>query len=731
MDATGTIGRVGYMLQKDLLLPWRTVLDNVMLGMEIRGTPKRAAREHALAFLQRYGLGGFEHSYPSALSGGMRQRAALLRTLLVDTDVILLDEPFGALDAQTRTMMQEWLLQIWGDFGKTVVFVTHDVEEAIFLSDEIHVMAAASRAHHREPADRPAAPARARGRHVAALRPHQAALPRPCSAARPPPKPPEAGDAAMSIPATTLAVPAAEPQIAPQPAAAAQRGRPVVRRLPVQRDWPTWAIVLVQVGILVAIIGLWETGARLGWIDAFFWSQPSAIWNTLLIFFSERRRRRRHRLHLPLDHPGLPGRHDRRLAARPLVLVVAQLCGDRAALHHLPGVDAEARARAAHHAGARHGARLQGRDRRGADHRGLDAHHLCAASRRSIPTASACSIRSAPAAGRCSPSWSCPRRCRGSSRCLRVNIGLALTGSIVGEFIASQHGLGRTILYAGQTYEIALVWVAVFVLSTLADDHVRDACRGSSGGCSRASCVDFPSTGPSKRGRPCLTTAVWLRSRAPRSSPSSPFRHRRRTSACSPSPSRCTAIGYLPMYIAIHKGYFATEGLDIKVTHHRRRLGAHQCGADRAGLRLHRRTGAQRLRQGQGRRAARRRELRRPRQCLLRARRRGIEPTGSDWPAYFKGKAIAVSAFGGTPNSITRYLLAKWKLDPRKDVTLLEMLPSGVPAAVKAGQAQIGVTTEPAMTQGDHARGSGASRSSTFPRSSAPTPIRPSTYERI
>jgi ABC-type nitrate/sulfonate/bicarbonate transport system ATPase subunit len=79
--------------------------------------------------------------YPNALSGGMRQRAALLRTLLFDTDIILLDEPFGALDAQTKLQMQEWLLQLWGDFGKTVVFVTHDVEEAIYLSDEVHVMA--------------------------------------------------------------------------------------------------------------------------------------------------------------------------------------------------------------------------------------------------------------------------------------------------------------------------------------------------------------------------------------------------------------------------------------------------------------------------------------------------------------------------------------------------------------------------------------------------------------
>src|ERR1700694_1733789 len=140
MDATGTIGRVGYMLQKDLLLPWRTVLDNVILGMEIQGVPLRQARQRALPLLARYGLSRVEHLYPSSLSGGMRQRAALLRTLLFDTDVILLDEPFGALDAQTKLQMQEWLMRLWSDFGKTVLFVTHDVEEAIYLSDEVHVM---------------------------------------------------------------------------------------------------------------------------------------------------------------------------------------------------------------------------------------------------------------------------------------------------------------------------------------------------------------------------------------------------------------------------------------------------------------------------------------------------------------------------------------------------------------------------------------------------------------
>jgi ABC-type nitrate/sulfonate/bicarbonate transport system ATPase subunit len=128
------------MLQKDLLLPWRSVVDNVILGMEIQGVPLKAGRARALPLLKRYGLAGFEYLYPNALSGGMRQRAALLRTLLFDTDLILLDEPFGALDAQTKLAMQEWLMQLWADFGKTVLFVTHDVEEAIYLSDELHVM---------------------------------------------------------------------------------------------------------------------------------------------------------------------------------------------------------------------------------------------------------------------------------------------------------------------------------------------------------------------------------------------------------------------------------------------------------------------------------------------------------------------------------------------------------------------------------------------------------------
>jgi ABC-type nitrate/sulfonate/bicarbonate transport system ATPase subunit len=157
-EVAGTAGLVGYMLQKDMLLPWRTVLDNVILGLEVLGVPRRAAVAAAQPLLERYGLAGFEKHYPRALSGGMRQRVALLRTLLYDREVILLDEPFAALDAQTRLLLQEWLLTLWQDFRKTILLVTHDIDEAIFLSDEIYVMSARPgriRAHLRVDLPRP------------------------------------------------------------------------------------------------------------------------------------------------------------------------------------------------------------------------------------------------------------------------------------------------------------------------------------------------------------------------------------------------------------------------------------------------------------------------------------------------------------------------------------------------------------------------------------------------
>jgi ABC-type nitrate/sulfonate/bicarbonate transport system ATPase subunit len=139
---TAPLGKVGYMPQPDLLMPWRTTLDNLTLGLELAGTPRSEARERARRQLEPFGLAGFEHHYPRALSGGMRQRAALLRTFLAGRDIVLLDEPFGALDALTREAMREWLLGIWEADRKTILLVTHDVEEAIFLSDAVHVMSA-------------------------------------------------------------------------------------------------------------------------------------------------------------------------------------------------------------------------------------------------------------------------------------------------------------------------------------------------------------------------------------------------------------------------------------------------------------------------------------------------------------------------------------------------------------------------------------------------------------
>jgi len=141
-DVTGTTGHVGYMLQRDLLLPWRSVLDNVILGQELQGITKKQAREEARVFLEKFGLGSFEDKFPDTLSGGMRQRAAFIRTLLSKKDIFLLDEPLGALDAQTRVLMQEWLLEVWDEFKKTVLFITHDIEEAVYLSDRVYVMSA-------------------------------------------------------------------------------------------------------------------------------------------------------------------------------------------------------------------------------------------------------------------------------------------------------------------------------------------------------------------------------------------------------------------------------------------------------------------------------------------------------------------------------------------------------------------------------------------------------------
>ncbi|WP_226365551.1 ABC transporter ATP-binding protein [Pseudonocardia sp. ICBG162] len=129
----------GLMPQQDLLFPWRTVLDNTTLGLEVAGVGRREARERARALFEPFGLAGFEDARPGALSGGMRQRAALLRTVVGGREVLLLDEPFGALDALTRTAMQDWLESVRARYGWTTVLITHDVREAALLSDRVLV----------------------------------------------------------------------------------------------------------------------------------------------------------------------------------------------------------------------------------------------------------------------------------------------------------------------------------------------------------------------------------------------------------------------------------------------------------------------------------------------------------------------------------------------------------------------------------------------------------------
>ena len=139
--------RAGYMFQTESLMPWRTGLQNVMAGLEFRHVPEREAREQAQDWLRRVGLGGFGDRYPHQMSGGMRKRASLAQTLVLDPDIILMDEPFSALDIQTRQLMENEVLQLWAQKKKAVLFITHDLDEAIAMSDRVVVLSAGPASH--------------------------------------------------------------------------------------------------------------------------------------------------------------------------------------------------------------------------------------------------------------------------------------------------------------------------------------------------------------------------------------------------------------------------------------------------------------------------------------------------------------------------------------------------------------------------------------------------------
>jgi NitT/TauT family transport system ATP-binding protein len=138
----GLNDRAGYLFQSDTLLPWRTARENIMLGLELRGLSRPDAASQADAWLSRVGLAGHAAKYPHELSGGMRKRVALAQTLILDPKILLMDEPFSALDVQTRSLMENELLSLWSQDRKSVLFVTHDIEEAISLSDRVVVLSA-------------------------------------------------------------------------------------------------------------------------------------------------------------------------------------------------------------------------------------------------------------------------------------------------------------------------------------------------------------------------------------------------------------------------------------------------------------------------------------------------------------------------------------------------------------------------------------------------------------
>jgi ABC-type nitrate/sulfonate/bicarbonate transport system ATPase subunit len=133
-------GKLSYMYQKDMMVPWKKVIDNIGIPLIFKGKSKKEAREEVKKHIDEFGLGGFEYKYPSQLSGGMKQRANFLKTYLTCNDIMLLDEPFGALDSMTRRKMQKWLLDLTKEMNSTILFITHDIEEAILLSNRIYII---------------------------------------------------------------------------------------------------------------------------------------------------------------------------------------------------------------------------------------------------------------------------------------------------------------------------------------------------------------------------------------------------------------------------------------------------------------------------------------------------------------------------------------------------------------------------------------------------------------
>jgi NitT/TauT family transport system permease protein len=452
---TGKVGFVGYMLQKDMLLPWRSVLDNVILGMEIQGTSKAAARRRAMHYLEHYGLAGFEDKYPAVLSGGMRQRAALLRTLLYDCDLILLDEPFGALDAQMRFRMQQWLLRLWADTNKTVVFVTHDIEEAVYLSDQVIVMSARPgqiKAVVDVPLPRP------RPRETLDD-PRFLELKRKCVELL-------AGEDGSEDTDSAPATPVSRQTAAEVPQRATPGSRPRGHTLLVERRWPAWRVGLWQLGVVLAMLCGWQLAATVHLIDPFFWSYPGAILEKFRLF---------------LDSGGALTDTWVTLQETLLAFVLGTASGTLIGLSFwwsrnysavmqpfLICIEAVPKLALAPLIVLIFGLGLASKVAVGVALTVVVTTLTTFAAVRAIDPDSERLLYSLGASR-----WQVFRKLAVPSvlpwiiSSLRINIGLALTGAVIGEFVASEHGLGRQILYASQIYDTGLIWVVIFILAAL------------------------------------------------------------------------------------------------------------------------------------------------------------------------------------------------------------------------------------------------------------------------
>ena len=361
--STGMPKRVGYMLQKDLLLPWRTALKNVTLGLEIHNVPSGERIKRARQLLDTIGLNGFHDYYPSALSGGMRQRVALARTLANEPEVLLLDEPFAALDFQTKLVLENDMARLVRSQRRSLLLITHDVEEAVSLSDRVIVLT------HR--------PARIRAIHEINIDVDRTDM----MAARESPhfteyirsiwselevQRPNMNIERRDIASAAVDVPSDATLTAPTPHRPGRRFRALRGNV---------LVLACQIAVLVVLLASWQFATANSALSAFLFGSPSAIWGFLVQMWKDGSLSHRHENHRAGNSAGLRRRQCPRHTGRACAMVFAFRVAGRPALRRRPRINPDHRACTDLHYLVRHRSRLESRDgdvvggRRSADHR--------------------------------------------------------------------------------------------------------------------------------------------------------------------------------------------------------------------------------------------------------------------------------------------------------------------------------------------------------------------------